>query len=75
MADAWVHAVLSLIAFGKTYFDLHKQIDSWSQELGYEHRVMVGCGTWETRFQRKSGNILVKQGFLNCGVQVKSNLE
>ena len=40
MADAWVHAVLSLIAFGKTYFDLHKQIDSWSQELGYEHRVM-----------------------------------
>jgi len=40
MANAWVHAVLSLIAFGRTYFDLHKQIDSWSQELGYEHRAM-----------------------------------
>ena len=40
MASAWVHAVLSIIAFGKPYFDLHQQMDSWSYELGYEHRVM-----------------------------------
>lgn len=41
MASAWVHAVLSLIAFGKPYFDLHKQMDSWSQELGRnDHRMM-----------------------------------
>jgi len=40
MASAWVHAVLSIIAFGKPYFDLHQQMDSWSQELGYKHRVM-----------------------------------
>lgn len=40
MASAWVHAVLSIIAFGKPYFDLHQQIDSWSHELGYKHRAM-----------------------------------
>lgn len=40
MANAWVHAVLSLIAFGKPYFDLHKQVDSWSEELRYQHRIM-----------------------------------
>ena len=40
MASAWVHAVLSLIVFGKPYFDLHKQVDSWSEELGQQHRIM-----------------------------------
>lgn len=40
MANAWVHAVLSLIAFGKPYFDLHKQVDSWSEELRQQHRIM-----------------------------------
>ena len=40
MASAWVHAVLSTIAFGKPYFDLHQQMDSWSHELGYKHRAM-----------------------------------
>lgn len=40
MASAWVHSVLSLIAFGRPYFDLNQQIDSWSPELRYEHRVM-----------------------------------
>jgi hypothetical protein len=40
MANAWVHAVLSLIAFGKPYFDLNKQVDSWSEELRQQHRIM-----------------------------------
>lgn len=40
MASAWVHSVLSLMAFGKPYFDLHKQIDSWSDELKRNHRIM-----------------------------------
>lgn len=40
MASAWVHAVLSLIAFGKPYFDSHKQVDSWSEELQRQHRIM-----------------------------------
>lgn len=40
MASAWVHAVLCLIAFGKPYFELNKRIDSWSENLGPEHRQM-----------------------------------
>jgi hypothetical protein len=40
MASAWVHAVLSIIAFGKPYFDLNKQVDSWSEELRQQHRIM-----------------------------------
>lgn len=40
MASAWVHAVLSLITFGKPYFELNKQMDSWSQHLGHDHRMM-----------------------------------
>lgn len=40
MASAWVHAVLCLIAFGKPYFELNRQIDSWSENLGRGHRKM-----------------------------------
>lgn len=40
MASAWVHSVLCLISFGRFYFDLNKQIDSWSEYLGHEHRKM-----------------------------------
>lgn len=40
MASAWVHAVLCLIAFGRPYFDLNKDIDAWQEQLGPEHRMM-----------------------------------
>ncbi len=40
MANAWVHAVLCLVAFGKPYFELNKRIDSWSEYLGRKHRIM-----------------------------------
>lgn len=38
MADAWVHAVIDLIAYGRPYFDLHKEKDEPSKRLGRSHR-------------------------------------
>jgi len=43
MADAWVHAVLSLIAFGKTYFDLHKQIVLLFSEFSQDIMLNKEC--------------------------------
>ncbi len=38
MAAGWVHASMDLIAFGRSYFDLHKYKDHSWKELGYKHR-------------------------------------
>lgn len=38
MAAGWVHASMDLMAFGRSYFDLHKYKDHLWKELGYKHR-------------------------------------
>ena len=38
MAAGWVHALMDLMAFGRSYFDLHKYKDHPWRELGYKHR-------------------------------------
>ena len=38
MAAGWVHATMDLMAFGRSYFDLHKYKDHPWRELGYKHR-------------------------------------
>ena len=38
MAAGWVHAAIDLMAFGRSYFDLHKYKDNPWKKLGYEHR-------------------------------------
>lgn len=38
MANAWLHATMDLIAFGKPYFALHQQKDEAYETLGPEHR-------------------------------------
>jgi len=38
MADAWVHALIDLIAYGRPYFDLHKGKDELSKQFGRHHR-------------------------------------
>jgi len=38
MASGWVHATMDLMAFGRSYFDLHKYKDHPWQELGNKHR-------------------------------------
>ncbi len=38
MAVGWVHATMDLMAFGRSYFDLHKYKDHPWIELGYKHR-------------------------------------
>lgn len=40
MPDGWVHAVIDLIAYGRPYFDLHKEKDKASQILGSNHRIV-----------------------------------
>lgn len=40
MADAWVHAVIDLIAYGRPYFDLHKGKDKPYEFLGKNHRII-----------------------------------
>lgn len=38
MAAGWVHATIDLIAFGRSYFDLHQYKDHPWRELGFKHR-------------------------------------
>lgn len=38
MSNAWLHATIDLIAFGRPYFDFHKDKDSAHKTLGIKHR-------------------------------------
>lgn len=38
MAAGWVHATMDLMAFGRSYFDLHKYKDYPWKELSFKHR-------------------------------------
>ena len=38
MAGAWVHAVIDIIAYGRPYFDFHKEKDEPSKRHGRSHR-------------------------------------
>ena len=38
MPAGWVHATMDLMAFGRSYFDLHKYKDHPWKKLGYKHR-------------------------------------
>lgn len=38
MANAWLHAAVDFIAYGRTYFDLHKYKDEPHKRLGWNHR-------------------------------------
>ena len=40
MPSAWVHAVIDLIAYGRPYFDLHKEKDKPHELLGSNHRIV-----------------------------------
>jgi hypothetical protein len=47
MPNAWVHATIDLIAYGRSYFDLHKRKDQWSKTLGSSHRIMDHDWYWK----------------------------
>jgi hypothetical protein len=38
MPSAWIHATIDLIAYGRPYFDLHKEKDEPYKTLGWNHR-------------------------------------
>ena len=40
MPNAWVHATIDLIAFGRHYFDLHQEKDRAHETMGPEHRIV-----------------------------------
>lgn len=40
MPSAWVHAAIDLIAYGRPYFDLHKEKDKPHEFLGSNHRIV-----------------------------------
>lgn len=40
MASVWIHAVIDLIAYGRAYFDLHKEKDKPHEFLGANHRIV-----------------------------------
>jgi len=40
MSSAWVHAAIDLIAYGRPYFDLHKEKDKAYELLGPNHRIV-----------------------------------
>jgi hypothetical protein len=40
MADAWAHTVIDLIAYGRPYFNLHKEKDKPHEFLGSRHRIV-----------------------------------
>lgn len=40
MSSAWVHAVIDFIAYGRAYFDLHKEKDKPYELLGSNHRIV-----------------------------------
>ena len=47
MASGLVHAINDLIAYGRSYFDLHRKKDRWSQSLGSAHRRIDHNWYWE----------------------------
>lgn len=51
MPKGWVHATLDLIAFGRPYFDLHKEKDKPYETLGPAHRK-VNHG-WYQQYQKR----------------------
>ena len=40
MPNGWVHATIDLIAFGRPYFDLHREKDKAHETLGPQHRLV-----------------------------------
>ena len=40
MPNGWVHAMIDLLAFGRSYFDLHQEKDKAYETLGLDHRVV-----------------------------------
>jgi len=38
MPNGWVHAIVDFLAFGRSYFDLHREKDEASKKLGPRHR-------------------------------------
>lgn len=38
MPNGWVHAAIDLLAYGKSYLDLHKEKDEAYKTLGWKHR-------------------------------------
>ncbi|HHT9155463.1 MAG TPA: hypothetical protein ACFYD5_06585 [Candidatus Tripitaka sp. YC43] len=50
MAAGWIHATIDLLAFGRPYFDAHKQKDADHKELGYWHREWGRNHQWYKAF-------------------------
>lgn len=40
MPSGWIHATIDLIAYGRPYFDLHKEKDKAHETLGSKHRIV-----------------------------------
>lgn len=40
MPSGWIHGVIDLIAYGKPYFDMHKEKDMAYKILGRKHRIV-----------------------------------
>ena len=51
MPSGWVHAVIDLITYGRTYFDLHKNKDKSYKTLGRYHRQIEHY--WYQSFREK----------------------
>ena len=51
MPSAWVHATIDLIAYGRSYFDIHKEKDEPYKTLGYKHRMIRH--EWYQAFERE----------------------
>jgi len=51
MPSTWVHAVIDLIAYGRPYFDLHKEKDKPYETLGWNHRQIAH--EWYQAFWKK----------------------
>jgi len=49
--DRWMHESLDIIAFGRSYWRLHKKIDEDPKGLGYRHRIYYHDWYWE--FKKK----------------------
>jgi hypothetical protein len=47
MPNGWVHATVDLIAFSRSYFDLHRQKDRLGRKLGSGHRKIGHDWYWQ----------------------------
>jgi hypothetical protein len=47
MPNGWVHATVDLIAFARSYFDLHRQKDRRGRRLGAAHRRVGHDWYWQ----------------------------